>query len=69
MEKACSILDMNEVTNMKATFITTKQNISIPTTITKKLDLKDGELIEIQITKLHIDEKLKQEILNLLKNP
>lgn len=53
---------------MKATFITTKENFSIPTNITKKLNLKDGELIEIQITRLHVDEKLKKEILNLLKN-
>jgi len=53
---------------MKATFITTKENFSIPSNISKKLNLKDGELIEIQITKLHIDEKLKIEIVNLLKN-
>lgn len=53
---------------MKTTFVTTKENVSIPSDIIKKLDLKDGELIEIQITKLHIDEKLKKEILNLLKN-
>lgn len=53
---------------MKATFITTKENVSIPSNIIKKLDLKDGELIEIQITKLHVDETLKKEMVNLLKD-
>lgn len=53
---------------MKATFITRNEKLRIPTEITKKLNLKHGELIDVQITKLYIDEKLKKEILNRLKH-
>ena len=53
---------------MKTTFITTTENLPRPTEINKKLHLKHGEVIEIQITKLYVDEKLKKEILNRLKN-
>jgi len=60
--------DSNGRNNMKATLITTKEKFPIPSNIIKKLDLKHQELIEIQITKLHIDGKLKKEILNILKN-
>jgi hypothetical protein len=39
-----------------------KKNIEVPASILKELKLKEGDIIEIQISKLYIEDSLKKEI-------
>jgi hypothetical protein len=48
---------------MSRKWITTmKKNIEVPSSILKELKLKEGDIIEIQISKLYIEDSLKKEI-------
>lgn len=48
---------------MSRKWITTmKKNIEVPSNILKELKLKEGDVIEIQISKLYIEDSLKKEI-------
>jgi len=56
---------LKEGIRMKKAFITRmKKTISIPMNVISQI--KEGEIIEIQITKLYIEDRLKKEIHTLI---
>jgi len=44
-------------------FITVTKRLNIPIELTEKLDLNNDDLIEVKVTKLYINEKLRKEII------
>lgn len=49
-----------------ASFICVWSEYCIPSELLKQLDLKEGEFIEITITKVHVEKAIKKELANRL---
>lgn len=53
---------------MKASFVSKVEKLPIPSRIIEELNLKNGDLVEVQVTKLHAEKSVKKEILSLLSD-